>query len=189
MELALANTISNLLVLLLKSLHGDMDKFLSSVHFFLQTFLVVFWTRWGQLWGKMRISKTCGLRCNIGTVGGQERVSCTDEEMKVMMDRVGMVCGLEGINGNTSLSGQELLSLFEEEEPSLEEIRESFGMFDANNDGFIDCNELQRVVCNLGLKEGCELEDCKRMINAFDGDGDGLIDFQDFLKLMESCLC
>ncbi|XP_011075637.1 probable calcium-binding protein CML45 [Sesamum indicum] len=110
--------------------------------------------------------------------------------MEAMMDRVGIVCGLEGISGKTiSLSGQELLSLFEEEEPSLEEIRESFGVFDANNDGFIDCSELQRVVCNLGLKEGCELEDCKKMIKAFDGNGDGLIDFQDFIKLMESCLC
>ncbi|KAK4430007.1 putative calcium-binding protein CML46 [Sesamum alatum] len=183
MELALANIISNLLVLLFKSLHGDMDKFFSSV----QTFLVLFWRKWDQLWGEMQISRSCGLSCNIGSVGGQERVSCSDEEMRDMMERVGMVCGLEGISG--SLSGEELLSLFEEEEPSLEEIRESFGVFDVNNDGFIDCSELQRVVCSLGLKEGCELEDCKKMIKAFDGNGDGLIDFQDFVKLMESCLC
>ncbi|GFP86202.1 probable calcium-binding protein cml45 [Phtheirospermum japonicum] len=109
--------------------------------------------------------------------------------MNVLMDRLGVVCGLEGINGITSFGQEDFKSLFEEEEPSLGEIKEAFGVYDVNNDGFIDASELQEVVCNLGFKEKCELEECKGMIKAYDENGDGLIDFQEFAKFMDKCLC
>ncbi|XP_022891968.1 probable calcium-binding protein CML30 [Olea europaea var. sylvestris] len=80
--------------------------------------------------------------------------------------------------GDESFSIDEFAALFNEE-PSLQEIKESFDVFDDKKDGFIDANELQRVLCSLGLKEGCELEQCRRMITAFDGNGDGVIDFYD----------
>ncbi|KAI3467330.1 hypothetical protein Pfo_023993 [Paulownia fortunei] len=192
MELAVANTISKLLILLFKSLYGDTQKFYSSVQFFLQTFPKLFPTKWNHLWRKMQISNTCDqpllhqVPCSSETSEGEERICIA--EMNVMMNRLGMVCGLEGINGNTSFGAEDFLSLFEEEEPSLDEIKETFGVFDVNNDGFIDASELHRVVRNLGLKERCELEECERMIKAFDGNGDGLVDFQEFVKFMEKCL-
>ncbi|KAL8518688.1 hypothetical protein ACS0TY_009873 [Phlomoides rotata] len=101
-------------------------------------------------------------------------------EMNVMMNRLGMVSQFED-EDSASIGAQDLVSLFEEEEPSLDEIKETFEVFDANNDGFIDASDLHRVVCSLGY----ELEDCKKMIKAFDG----VIDFQVFVKFMEKCFC
>lgn len=158
----------------------------SSVQLFLKPFPMLFSTKWNQ-------SNTCDepllhqVPCNSQTFECQERICIA--EMNMMMNRLGMVCGLEGINENASFGAQDLVSLFEEEEPILDEIKETFDVFDVNNDGFIDASELHRVVCNLGLKEMYELEECKRMIKAFDGNGDGLIDFQEFVKFMEKCLC
>ncbi|PIN13772.1 hypothetical protein CDL12_13604 [Handroanthus impetiginosus] len=179
MELALANTISNLLVLLFKSLCGDIENFFSSVQFFLKAYS----TKWDHIvWREKQIFCACD---NGETFEGEERRYFSGETM----NRVGIVCGLEDINDNTSFSEKDLLSMFDEEEPSLEEIKETFGVFDVNNDGFIDASELQRVVRDLGLKEGCELEECKKMIKAYDCNGDGLIDFREFVKIMEKCLC
>lgn len=80
-------------------------------------------------------------------------------------------------------------SLFVEEEPSLEEIWETFNVFDENKDGFIDGLELGRVLCSLGfLKEGLDVERCKKMINCFDRNKDGLLDFIDFLEFMQISL-
>ncbi|KAL3840574.1 hypothetical protein ACJIZ3_025165 [Penstemon smallii] len=104
-----------------------------------------------------------------------------------MNNSLGMVCALE--DNNKSFDVEDFSVLFDDEEPSMEEIKETFGVFDVNNDKFIDAFELQRVICNLGLKEESDLEECKRMIKTFDCNGDGLIDFQEFVKLMEKCLC
>ena len=85
---------------------------------------------------------------------------------------------------------RQLLASFEEEEPSLGEVRAAFDVFDVNGDGFIDAGELQRVLCSLGLvEEGPEVENCQRMTSAFDENQDGLIDFCEFVKLMEKCFC
>ncbi|GFP87348.1 probable calcium-binding protein cml45 [Phtheirospermum japonicum] len=102
------------------------------------------------------------------------------------MKRVGIGGGLENNGEIRGVCEEEILGLFNEEEPSLEEIKETFGVFDVNKDGFIDGSELQGVLCNLGLK--CSLEECNGMIKPFDGNGDGLIDFREFVTLMENCL-
>ncbi|KAH6836260.1 hypothetical protein C2S53_001126 [Perilla frutescens var. hirtella] len=57
-----------------------------------------------------------------------------------------------------------IFDIFEKREPSLDEVREAFDVFDDNIDGFIDENELQRVVYALGPKEGLKVESCRRMI-------------------------
>ena len=87
----------------------------------------------------------------------------------------------------------ELEGVFEEEEPSLEEIREAFEVFDENRDGFIDAEELSRVLSGLGFITQSEddneaVSKCENMIRNFDRNGDGLLDFPDFLKLMELSL-
>ncbi|KAK9200666.1 hypothetical protein WN944_015864 [Citrus x changshan-huyou] len=84
------------------------------------------------------------------------------------------------------LGSAELSWLFEEKEPSLEQVKEAFDVFDENKDGFIDAMELQRVLCILCLKEGFELENCKKMIKTFDENGDGRIYFKEFVKFMET---
>ncbi|KAF3438163.1 hypothetical protein FNV43_RR20919 [Rhamnella rubrinervis] len=51
---------------------------------------------------------------------------------------------------------------------SEEEVREAFDVFDENNDGFIDGEEITKVVQGLGFMEAASEEECKRMIKAFD---------------------
>ncbi|KAG8366357.1 hypothetical protein BUALT_Bualt17G0071400 [Buddleja alternifolia] len=193
-KLTIAEMISNLQVLLFKYLFGDIDNFFSSIKCFLQAlFSKLISTKWGHFWREMQISKICdeplnqGLACNIETFEGEKGISIG--EVNMVMNRVGIMCELEGNCGKTSFGEEDFVRLFDEEEPSLEEIKETFGVFDVNNDGFIDASELQRVTSKLGFKEGYfELEECKRMIKAFDCNGDGLIDFQEFVKFMEKCL-
>ena len=79
--------------------------------------------------------------------------------------------------------------MFEDQEPSLEEVKQAFDVFDENKDGFIDARELQRVLYILGLKEARELENCKKMIRNFDENQDGRIDFNEFVKIMENSFC
>ncbi|XAR71252.1 hypothetical protein NMG60_11028433 [Bertholletia excelsa] len=107
------------------------------------------------------------------------------EEVEMVMGRLGFSCHKEGNKLPERLNSGELSRIFEEKEPSLEEVKEAFDVFDNNGDGYIDERELQRVLCNLGLKEGVEVERCRRMIGATDNNGDGRIDFSEFVKLME----
>ncbi|CDP02243.1 unnamed protein product [Coffea canephora] len=87
------------------------------------------------------------------------------------------------------LNCNDLFNLFEEKEPSEDEVKATFDVFDQNKDGFIDANELQRLLCALGLREGSELENCRRMITAVDEDGDDKIDFIEFVKFLENTFC
>lgn len=81
----------------------------------------------------------------------------------------------------------DILSVFDDEEPSLGEVKVAFDVFDENSDGFIDEFELQRMLCKFGLSENAKLEQCRNMIKGFDVNRDGVIDFDEFVKLMESC--
>ncbi|KAM7516769.1 hypothetical protein LguiA_006352 [Lonicera macranthoides] len=108
------------------------------------------------------------------------------EEVEMVMERLGVFCHPEGEKLQGRLGFDDLSKLFEEKEPSFDEVKGAFDVFDQNRDGFIDEIELQRVLCSLGLKNGTEVESCKRMINVFDENGDGRIDFNEFVKLMES---
>ena len=71
----------------------------------------------------------------------------------------------------------------EEEEVSLEEVREAFDLFDENKDGFIDAEEVQKVLCELGFMEASEAE-CKAMIRTYDKDKDGRINFKEFVEII-----
>lgn len=105
-------------------------------------------------------------------------------ELKMVMDRLGVTYHSDGEMLEEGLVADELPQLFEEE-PSLEEVKKAFDVFDENKDGFIEATELQRVLCSLGLKEGSQVEDCRRMIKAFDEDDDGQIDFKEFVKFLD----
>ncbi|WOL02687.1 putative calcium-binding protein CML45 [Canna indica] len=107
------------------------------------------------------------------------------DDMEMLMDMMGLYDG-EQLG---ECSSDELSSLFEEKEPSLEEVKETFCVFDDNGDGFIDAAELQRVLTRLGFVEGLELAACERMIELYDDNGDGKIDFLEFVKFMEIGFC
>ncbi|VVA29923.1 PREDICTED: probable calcium-binding [Prunus dulcis] len=112
---------------------------------------------------------------------------CTGE-LGQMMEKLGTLFDADGgevVEGR--LESKEIADLFEEE-PSLEEVKEAFHVFDENKDGFIDAGEINEVLCALGFVGASEVE-CKRMIKAFDRNGDGRIDFNEFVQLMEKSFC
>ncbi|PQQ10217.1 putative calcium-binding protein CML45 [Prunus yedoensis var. nudiflora] len=112
---------------------------------------------------------------------------CTGE-LGQIMEKLGTLFDADGgevVEGR--VGSKEIADLFEEE-PSLEEVKEAFHVFDENKDGFIDAGEIYKVLCALGFVGASEVE-CKRMIRAFDRNGDGQIDFNEFVQLMENSFC
>ncbi|KAG4925830.1 hypothetical protein GYH30_051150 [Glycine max] len=108
------------------------------------------------------------------------------DEVKMVMAKLGFFFSSESEELQEKYGSKELSELFEEQEPSLEEVKQAFDVFDENKDGFIDAEELQRVLCILGLKEAAKLENCHKMIRIFDTNQDGRIDFIEFVKIMEN---
>lgn len=186
MELRLANIFSNLLVF--KFFLTDMEDLFSRIHFLVHDFLKYLSGKWNVLWGgniEKSINASVPVQCRAE---GDEKRKIRFAEINYMLNRVGMV-GLDDCENKSNLGEEELVGLFEEEEPSFEEIKETFKVFDVDEDGFVGAADLQRVVGSLGLKEGCSLGECREMIKRFDVNGDGLIDFQEFVTFMERCLC
>ncbi|KAK4783040.1 hypothetical protein SAY86_007414 [Trapa natans] len=109
--------------------------------------------------------------------------SLNGEEVEMVMEALGLRCSDGGIRG---AYGADEISRVVEENVGLEEVERAFQVFDGNRDGFIDAEDVQRVLCRLGFREAMELENCRRMIRAFDRNGNGKIDFQEFLILMEN---
>ncbi|XP_010435866.1 PREDICTED: probable calcium-binding protein CML45 [Camelina sativa] len=111
------------------------------------------------------------------------------EDVVMVMKSLGLLAypGSEGLQKR--YSSEDLSNIFEEKEPSLEEVKQAFDVFDENRDGFIHPIDLQRVLTVLGFKQGSNLESCKRMIRSFDGNKDGRIDFYGFVKFMENNFC
>ncbi|CAN0899295.1 Probable calcium-binding protein CML46 [Linum grandiflorum] len=113
------------------------------------------------------------------------------EDVETVMRKLGFVCNPDQSQNHDQSMGNsgQILELFDEEEPSLGEVKEAFDVFDENRDGFIDEAELQRVMVRLGFKEGFQIDGCRKMIRAFDQNGDGRIDFSEFFKFMEISFC
>lgn len=105
----------------------------------------------------------------------------TFKEINIVMGQLGLqhCCGHD--------EGIDILSVFDDEDPSLGEVKMAFDVFDENSDGFIDEFELQRMLSKFGHPEKAKLEECRYMIKGFDVNGDGLIDFDEFVRLMETC--
>ncbi|KAJ4841036.1 hypothetical protein Tsubulata_009372 [Turnera subulata] len=113
-----------------------------------------------------------------------EEEELTIAEVTAVMSKLGTLYDPEGdIKFQERLTTKDIASLFEEQEPSLQELKDAFGIFDENKDGFIDAKELRKVVCTLCLTEASDA-DCNRMIRAYDDNGDGLIDFNEFVRLV-----
>ncbi|KAG8384687.1 hypothetical protein BUALT_Bualt04G0143900 [Buddleja alternifolia] len=115
-------------------------------------------------------------------------------DVEIVLTSLGMFCDTDTDTDReadfpTKLDAEDVYNMFEERNPSLDEVREAFEVFDSNRDGFIDAEELKRVLCALGLKEGLEMDKCRRMIGVFDDNGDGRVDFDEFVKFMQNSFC
>ncbi|KAF2298861.1 hypothetical protein GH714_028378 [Hevea brasiliensis] len=60
--------------------------------------------------------------------------------MKMVMDRLGIQQCDSDDDLQERYDARELSRLFEEHEPSLEEVKDAFDIFDENKDGFIDAD-------------------------------------------------
>ncbi|XP_073273322.1 probable calcium-binding protein CML46 [Primulina huaijiensis] len=112
------------------------------------------------------------------------------EDVEIIFEKLGLDSGARKVNKRNRMERQEsnieVGSVFDKVQPCLDEVREAFNIFDANNDGFIDANELEKVINSMGFMRFSR-EDYQRMIMAFDYNGDGKIDFEEFVKLMQDC--
>lgn len=105
-----------------------------------------------------------------------------------------LILSRTGLDPSEEDEGEDLYellpNLFAEEEPSLDELRQAFFVFDKNDDGFIDAGELRSVLSELGFgDQRLDLDACERMIQVHDRNGDGVMDFGEFLRFMEIGLC
>ncbi|XP_047337141.1 probable calcium-binding protein CML45 [Impatiens glandulifera] len=148
--------------------------------------------------GICSLSEDSDFRHVINDKDGFELDSTKQKQKQIYREEVEMVMGKLGIDCVCDPAEREVeayvrddfLKLLEEKEPSLEEMKEAFDVFDVKRDGFIDAEELQRVICSLGfgINGGLEdqLDNCRRMIRVWDFNGDGMIDLNEFIKLMEA---
>merc|ERR1711953_1606957 len=67
-------------------------------------------------------------------------------------------------------------------EEQMEEIREAFGLFDADASGMIDVRELKAAMRALGFE--VKNEELKKMVTDIDNDGNDTIEFAEFLEMM-----
>ncbi|XP_073018010.1 probable calcium-binding protein CML46 [Primulina eburnea] len=104
-------------------------------------------------------------------------------DVEIVLGSLGLISDPEEARLDTE--SHEIFSLFEEKNPSPDELKDAFDVFDRNGDGFIDSEDLQKVICSLGLDKGLEMESFERMIDVFDDNGDGRLDFEEFVKFLE----
>lgn len=74
-----------------------------------------------------------------------------------------------------------MMSLKTQFEDPVEDLRQAFGVFDENKDGFISQTELKRAMSNLG--ETLTDRDISKMMKEADTDGDGRINFEEFKRM------
>lgn len=119
-----------------------------------------------------------------------DETALTQEDIKTVMRNIGINLD-QGMNSMVSMSigSDSIARIFDNDEPSLQEVRQAFLVFDHNNDGYIDASDLQRVLKSLGLGEGVGMDECGQMIAKYDTNKDGRIDAAEFTKVLESGIC
>ncbi|KAK7374569.1 hypothetical protein VNO80_08000 [Phaseolus coccineus] len=164
----------------------------------IQSFFYSFWffllcqlhSNYSKVREEEQVSKPEFSRQENGSKRSTDSEKCLErDEVEMVMAKLGFFCSPESEELQEKYGSKELSELFEEQEPSLEEVKQAFDVFDENKDGFIDAKELHRVLCVLGLKEAAKLENCHKMIRVFDTNQDGRIDFIEFVKIMENRFC
>ncbi|CAI0439716.1 unnamed protein product [Linum tenue] len=129
-------------------------------------------------------------RDNDGVVSKSElaallgRLGSSDEVAAAMLSEVGRAEGddddgcvtVEALMGRVGPAGWE--------PAGRDELKETFGFFDADRDGRITAEELLLGLSAIGESE-CTLEECRRMIAEVDRNGDGFVCLEDFCRMMD----
>ncbi|XP_039008055.1 probable calcium-binding protein CML46 [Hibiscus syriacus] len=151
------------MILLFLSLtcYNSFKSFFSSYSSFPQS-------KYGSSKASSNLEKPQNYDCSTKEASFNKKEDCVvvcREDVEKVMGNLGIFCSKESEELNKSFGSDELSRVFEEEEPSLEELKEAFDVLDVNKDGCIDAQALQTVLCVLGLKEGLKIENCNKMIN------------------------
>ncbi|KAL5104092.1 Calmodulin-like protein [Taenia crassiceps] len=99
--------------------------------------------------------------------------------MKLLMSQV-------DINGDGQIAFDEFVECVGAKEltstPDVATLRETFRVFDKDNDGYITSSELQTVLQQMGLEvSGSDAAD---ILAEADTDGDGRVTFEEFEKMV-----
>ena len=101
----------------------------------------------------------------------------TDEELEEMIR-------IADADGTGDIDFAEFVTLMAHkmaDEKSEETLRAAFSVFDTSGDGFINAEEMRRIMINVG--EPVTLEDVEQVIRKVDKNGDGAIDYDEFTKV------
>lgn len=115
-----------------------------------------------------------------------DETGMTYEDVKFMMRRIGLNFDDVGLMACSNI-GDYVPRLFTDDEPSLDEVRQAFSVFDVNKDGYLDASDLLRVFQGLGLEE-VGMGECEQMIAKYDMNKDRRIDLVEFTKVLEASL-
>ncbi|XP_062197846.1 probable calcium-binding protein CML46 [Phragmites australis] len=118
-----------------------------------------------------------------------DEMELTHEDINAVMRNIGLGFDQENSLACNSIGSECISRLFDDDEPSLHEVRQAFLVFDDNKDGYIDASDLQRVLRSLGLGEGVGVYECEQMIAKYDMNKDMRIDLAEFTKVLEVDIC
>ena len=92
------------------------------------------------------------------------------------------------INGDGTIDFEEFMEMMKKQSKDHDnsaELREAFKIFDRDGNGFIDAEELKRVVTQYGAK--LSQEEAGELLREADQDGDGKLDYNEFVRMMMQC--
>lgn len=113
-----------------------------------------------------------------------DEIGVTYEDIKSVMRNIGFNFDPENSMACSDI-GDYIPQLFNDDEPSLDEVRQAFSVFDVNKDGYLDASDLLRVFQSLGLEE-VGMGECEQMVAKYDMNNDRRIDLVEFTKVLEA---
>lgn len=112
-----------------------------------------------------------------------------------MVEKLGLICceeddksGVFDLPGDEEIPVEEVLGGMDEDEDGKKKselLREAFKIFDEDGNGFIEAEELKRVLDCLGLMDkGWDMDQIEKMLRVVDLNLDGKVDFDEFEFMM-----
>jgi len=89
------------------------------------------------------------------------------------------------VNGDGTIDFDEFMEMMKkqaEHQDNSAELKEAFKIFDRDGNGYIDAEELKKVVTQYGAR--LSLEEAEELLNEADLDGDGKLDYNEFVQMM-----
>jgi len=106
--------------------------------------------------------------------------NCSDKELRDMVE----AADADGTGDIDFLEFAVLMAHKMTDETKDDSLKKAFQVFDSSGDGFIDSNEMRKIMFNLG--ENLQQGDVEAVIREVDVDGDGQIDYKEFAKILAS---